>query len=69
MLDADDRVLLIDDLIATGGTAIAAISLLRRTGAMASDAAFVIDLTDLGGAAKLAAEGVAIFKLIDFEGH
>ncbi|MDB5506337.1 MAG: adenine phosphoribosyltransferase [Devosia sp.] len=69
VLEAGDRVLLVDDLIATGGTAIAAISLLRRTGATARDAAFVIDLPELGGASKLAAEDVEIFKLIDFEGH
>lgn len=64
-----DVVLLVDDLIATGGTALAAISLLRRTGAQADHAAFVIDLPDLGGAAKLAAEAVSIYTLIDFEGH
>ena len=69
VLDGDDKVLLVDDLIATGGTAIAAISLLRRTGATVSDAAFVIDLPDLGGAAKLAAEGVDVSALMAFEGH
>jgi adenine phosphoribosyltransferase len=63
------KVLLVDDLIATGGTALAAITLLRRTGATADHAAFVIDLFDLGGADKLRAEGVAVYKLIDFEGH
>ncbi len=69
VLDANDKVLLIDDLIATGGTAVAAVSLLRRTGATVSHAGFVIDLFDLGGAAKLSASGVNVFKLIDFEGH
>lgn len=69
VLDGDDRVLLVDDLIATGGTAIAAVGLLRRTGAQVSDAAFVIDLPDLGGAAKLKAEGVEVTALISFEGH
>lgn len=63
------KVLLVDDLVATGGTALAAISLLRRTGAAADHAAFVIDLFDLGGADKLRAEHVNVFKLIDFEGH
>ncbi len=63
------KVLLVDDLIATGGTAIAATSLLRRTGATVEDAAFVIDLPDLGGAGKLAADGVTVFKLLDFAGH
>ena len=69
VLDGDDKVLLVDDLIATGGTAIAAVGLLRRTGAKVVDAAFVIDLPDLGGAAKLEAEGVVVSSLMGFEGH
>ena len=69
VLGPEDRVLLVDDLIATGGTAIAAVGLLRRTGAVIDHAAFVIDLPDLGGAAKLKAEGVAVHSLIGFEGH
>lgn len=69
VLDSGDKVLLIDDLIATGGTALAAASLLRRTGATVANAGFVIDLFDLGGAEKLRAAGVDVFKLIDFEGH
>jgi adenine phosphoribosyltransferase len=64
-----DRVLLVDDLIATGGTAVAAVSLLRRTGAEVTHAGFVIDLFDLGGADKLRGTGIEVFKLIDFEGH
>jgi len=59
----------VDDLIATGGTALAAVALLRRTGAAVGHAGFVIDLFDLGGAAKLRDMGVEVFKLIDFEGH
>lgn len=69
VLHAGDTVLLVDDLIATGGTAIAAVGLLRRTGATVSRAAFVIDLPDLGGAGKLAAEGVDVTSLMAFEGH
>lgn len=69
VLEAGDRVLLVDDLIATGGTALAAVGLLRRTGASVEHAGFVIDLFDLGGAEKLRALGVQIYKLIDFEGH
>lgn len=69
VLDAGDTVLLVDDLIATGGTAIAAVGLLRRTGAKVANAAFVIDLPDLGGAAKLEAEGVEISTLMAFQGH
>lgn len=64
-----DSVLLIDDLIATGGTAIAAVSLLRRTGARVDHTGFVIDLPDIGGADKLRAHGVSVEALISFEGH
>jgi adenine phosphoribosyltransferase len=69
VLGAGDHVLLVDDLIATGGTAIAAVGLLRRTGATVNHAAFVIDLPDLGGAEKLRAENMQLQALIDFEGH
>lgn len=69
VLDANDRVLLVDDLIATGGTAIAAVGLLRRTGANVTKAAFVIDLPALGGAARLAEEGVDVSALMAFDGH
>jgi adenine phosphoribosyltransferase len=69
VLGAGDKVLLVDDLIATGGTAIAAVGLLRRTGAKVEQAAFVIDLPDLGGASKLIAEGVVVRALMDFQGH
>ncbi len=69
VIRAGDKVLLVDDLIATGGTALAAVSLLRRTGAEVVNAGFVIDLFDLGGAEKLRHAGVDVFKLIDFEGH
>ncbi|WP_380876481.1 adenine phosphoribosyltransferase [Sphingomonas sp. DBB INV C78] len=63
------RVLLVDDLLATGGTALAAIRLLRKAGAEVTAAAFVIDLPDLGGAARIADEGVAVGTLVAFEGH
>jgi adenine phosphoribosyltransferase len=62
------RVLLVDDLIATGGTAEAAINLIRRSGGEIVAAAFVIDLPDLGGAARLAAGDVAVHTLVSFEG-
>jgi adenine phosphoribosyltransferase len=64
-----ERVLVVDDLIATGGTADAAVKLIRRVGGVAVAAAFVIDLPELGGAAKLAAQGVPCHALIAFEGH
>jgi len=63
------KVLLVDDLIATGGTAVAAVGLLRRTGAIVENAGFVIDLVDLGGAEKLRALGVATESLMSFSGH
>ena len=64
-----DNVLMVDDLIATGGTALAAVSLIRRTGARLAHAGFVIDLFDLGGADKLRAVGVEVKALVPFEGH
>jgi len=63
------KVLLVDDLIATGGTALAAVGLLRRTGAVVEHACFVIDLFDLGGAEKLRALGVRVESLVPFPGH
>ena len=63
------KVLLVDDLIATGGTALAAVRLLREAGAEVVGAAFVIDLPDLGGADLLRAEGVAVTTLVSFGGH
>ena len=64
-----DRILLIDDLIATGGTAEAATKLLRRSGGDIVAAAFVIDLPDLGGADRLRGKDVAVHTLVSFEGH
>jgi adenine phosphoribosyltransferase len=63
------RVLLVDDLIATGGTALATIELLRRSGADVPAALFVIDLPDLGGAGLLRDAGVEAHALMSFEGH
>ena len=66
---AGEKVMLIDDLIATGGTALAAIELLKKVGAEVVAAAFVIDLPELGGADRLRAAGVPVSTLIDFAGH
>jgi len=63
------RVLLVDDLIATGGTAEAAIELVRRSGGELVAAAFIIDLPDLGGSERLKQRGVAVHTLVSFEGH
>ena len=61
--------LLVDDLIATGGTAEAAIELIRRSGGELVAAAFVIDLPDLGGAKRIARKDVKVHTLVCFEGH
>lgn len=62
-------VLLVDDLIATGGTAEAAITLIRRAGACVAGAVFLVDLPDLGGAARIQAMGAPVKSLISFPGH
>jgi len=64
-----ERILIVDDLIATGGTAEAAAKLVRRSGGEVVGAAFVIDLPDLGGLGKLEANGVTCHALVAFEGH
>ena len=63
------RIVLVDDLIATGGTALAAAQLLRQSGAALETALFVIDLPDLGGAERLRKAGLRVSALIDFPGH
>jgi adenine phosphoribosyltransferase len=65
----NERVILVDDLIATGGTAEGAVKLLRKLGADVVAACFVIDLPDLGGSRKLASLGVPVHSVIAFEGH
>ena len=64
-----ERIILVDDLIATGGTAEAAVKLLRSLGAQILAACFVIDLPDLGGRRRLEALGVPVRTLVGFEGH
>ena len=64
-----EKVILVDDLIATGGTAEGAVKLLTQMGAEIVAACFVIDLPDLGGRAKLEALGVEVNTLVAFEGH
>jgi adenine phosphoribosyltransferase len=64
-----ERIILVDDLIATGGTAEAAVKLLRKLGAEILGACFVINLPDLGGSRKLEALDVPVRTLVTFEGH
>jgi adenine phosphoribosyltransferase len=64
-----DRVVLVDDLIATGGTAEGAVKLLRQVGAEVLAACFIIDLPELGGADKLRKLDVPVRTLVAFEGH
>jgi adenine phosphoribosyltransferase len=66
---AGEKVMLIDDLIATGGTAMAALKLLKDAGAEIVAAGFVIDLPELGGAERLRGSGVPVSTLMAFEGH
>jgi adenine phosphoribosyltransferase len=63
------RALVVDDLVATGGTALAACELVKELGGVVVEAAFVIDLPDLGGAERLRAAGISVFSLVDFEGE
>ncbi|NOT72636.1 MAG: adenine phosphoribosyltransferase [Hyphomicrobium sp.] len=65
----DQRILIVDDLIATGGTAEAAVKLIRRSGGKVAGATFIIDLPELGGAKKLSDLGVDSHALVAFEGH
>jgi len=68
-IPAGSSVLLIDDLVATGGTALAAMQLIRDVGGVVTECCFVIDLPELGGADRLRAEGCDVFALCAFEGH
>ncbi|MDO8319284.1 adenine phosphoribosyltransferase [Rhodoferax sp.] len=63
------RVLLIDDLIATGGTMMAGKKLLEKLGAAVMEGAVIVDLPELGGSDKLRAGGLTLFTLVDFAGH
>jgi adenine phosphoribosyltransferase len=66
---AGERVLVVDDLVATGGTAEGAVRLLQSLGAEVVGASFVIDLPDLGGGLRIAALGVQVRSLVAFAGH
>ena len=64
-----NKVVLIDDLIATGGTMMAGRRLLERLGAIVTEGAAIVDLPELGGSARLKESGLPLFTLVDFAGH
>jgi adenine phosphoribosyltransferase len=64
-----DRVLLIDDLVATGGTMIAGKKLLERLGAVVVEGAAIVDLPELGGSKKVRDSGLTLYTVVNFEGH
>ncbi len=64
-----DRVLLIDDLIATGGTMLAGKKLLEKLGATVMEGAAIVDLPELGGSSRLRSSGLELFTLVEFAGH
>lgn len=68
-IPADARILLVDDLIATGGTALASCNLLKKLGAKILECSVIIDLPELGGKKKLEDAGYKVFNLIEFEGE
>lgn len=64
-----DKVLVVDDLLATGGTIEATVKLIRRLGGEVIHAAFIIDLPELGGDVRLAKQGIHCYSLVSFDGH
>ncbi len=68
-IQADERILLVDDLIATGGTAEAAIRVIERIGGKVEGCAFVIELPDLGGRSRIEADGRQILSICSFSGE
>jgi adenine phosphoribosyltransferase len=68
-VERGETVLLVDDLIASGGTAEAAASLIEQTGGTLTECCFVVDLPEIGGSKRLAAKGYRVFSLCEFEGE
>ncbi len=64
-----DRVLIVDDLCATGGTALAAVALVEKLGGKVSEVAFIVDLPDLQGSKKIKDKGYSVNALVEFEGE
>lgn len=68
-IEENDKVLVVDDLLATGGTIEATTKLIRRLGGEVTHAAFVINLPDIGGGDRLKALGIDVYSICDFAGH
>jgi len=68
-IQAKEKVIIVDDLIATGGTAVAAAKLVEKSGGIVSGFIFVINLFDLGGKKLLENKGYKTFNILDFPGH
>ena len=64
-----EHVLVVDDLIATGGTMMAGRKLLEKLGATVTEGAAIVDLPELGGSKRLRESGLPLYTLVDFEGH
>ncbi|HII72229.1 TPA: adenine phosphoribosyltransferase, partial [Candidatus Woesearchaeota archaeon] len=64
-----DKVLIIDDLLATGGTSLAAAKLVEKLGGKVAELAFIVDLPEVGGRKKIEAAGYKQFSLVEFEGE
>jgi len=68
-VEKGQRVLIVDDLLATGGTILGAVKLVEKCGGIVEEACFIVDLPDLGGGKKLSDAGYKWFALVDFEGE
>jgi len=68
-IEAGQRVLLVDDLIATGGTALGAVELIEQSRGIVQECCFLVDLPDLGGTERLRARGLSLYALTSFEGE
>ena len=68
-VEKGQRVLVVDDLLATGGTVLGAIRLIEKTGGVIEEACFIVDLPELNGSKKLESAGYKHFSLVEFEGH
>lgn len=68
-INQGDRVLIVDDLLATGGTAMAAVSLIEKLGGIVAELSFIVDLPDLMGSKKITDRGYNIYTMTEFEGE